>query len=112
MAHFAKVENGVVTNVIVAEQEFIDSGAVGDPTTWIQTSYNNNIRGNFAGIGYLYIESIDMFVPPKPFDSWTIDEQTGQWQAPIPRPDGRWIWNELAQTWEEDTHVLPGVSGV
>lgn len=106
MAHFAKVENGVVTNVIVAEQEFIDSGAVGDPASWIQTSYNSNIRGNYAGIGYLYIN--DMFVPPKPFESWTLNEH-GQWLAPVDPPsEGKWIWNEEQQQWDEDTHVLPG----
>lgn len=110
MAHFAKIENGVVTQVIVAEQDFIDSGAVGDPASWIQTSYNGNIRGMFAGIGYLYIESIDKFVPPKPFPSWSLDETTGTWTAPISVPtEGRWIWNEEQQAWTEDTHVLPGV---
>ena len=110
MAHFAKIEDGVVTQVIVAEQDFINSGAVGAPESWIQTSYNGNIRGMFAGIGYLYIESIDKFVSPKPFPSWTLDETTGVWTAPSPMPiEGRWIWNEEQQIWTEDTHILPGV---
>lgn len=110
MAHYAKVENGVVTNVIVAEQDFIDSGAVGDPASWVQTSYNGGIRKMYAGIGYLYIESLDIFIPPKPFPSWTMDESTGDWLAPVPKPaEGRWIWNEDQQQWVEDTHVLPGV---
>lgn len=108
MAHFAKVENGIVTQVIVAEQDFINSGAVGDPSTWIQTSYNATIRGNYAGIGYYYISESDMFVPPKPFESWTLSE-SGQWAAPVPVPtEGRWVWNEEYQQWDEDTHVLPG----
>ena len=109
MAHYAKIENGVVTNVIVAEQEFIDSGAVGDPNSWVQTSYNNNLRGRYAGIGFLYMESLDMFVPPKPFPSWSLNEETGEWLAPQPIPaEGRWVWDEEQQAWVEDTHVLPG----
>jgi len=109
MAHFAKVENGVVTNVIVAEQDFIDSGAVGDPSSWIQTSYNGNIRGIFAGIGYLYNEELDIFLLPKPFESWSLNLETAQWESPVPYPtEGRWIWNEAEEKWDEDTHVLPG----
>lgn len=110
MAHFAKVENGIVTNVIVAEQEFIDTGALGDPASWIQTSYNGSIRGLFAGIGYIYDAELDVFLPPKPFESWTVNSETKSWQAPVPCPsEGRWIWNESEQQWDEDTHVLPGV---
>lgn len=109
MAHFAKIENNIVTQVIVAEQDFIDSGAVGDPSDWIQTSYNATIRGTYAGIGYLYIPELDMFVHPKPYESWTLSEE-GQWIAPIPVPiEGRWIWNEEQQQWDEDTHILPGL---
>lgn len=108
MAHFAKVENGIVTNVIVAEQEFIDSGVFGDPSLWIQTSYNNNIRGAYAGIGYTYIENLDIFIPPKPFPSWILDEEAGEWKAPVAKPEeGKWIWNEYNQEWIEDTHVPP-----
>ena len=109
MAHFAKVEDGIVTQVIVAEQDFIDSGAVGDPASWIQTSYNATIRGNYAGIGYHYIPEMDIFVRPKPYESWSLSE-TGGWTPPIPAPEeGRWIWNEEFQQWDEDTHVLPGL---
>ena len=109
MAHYAKVENGVVTNVIVAEQDFIDSGAVGDPASWIQTSYNGNIRKRFAGIGYLYLSNLDIFVPPKPFPSWILNEEAGSWDPPVPQPnEGKWIWNESAQDWIVDTHILPG----
>ena len=64
MSHFAKVENGIVTQVIVAEQDFIDSGAVGDPSLWIQTSYTGSIRGCYAGIGFTYDADIDEFIPP------------------------------------------------
>ena len=108
MAHFARIENGIVTNVIVAEQEFIDSGALGDPKSWIQTSYNNSTRGTYAGIGYLYLENLDIFIPPKPFPSWTLDEELGTWKAPVAKPEeGKWVWNEYNQQWNEDTHVLP-----
>ena len=119
MAHFAKVENGVVTQVIVAEQEFIDSGALGNPATWIQTSYNTQggvhtaggtpLRKNYAGIGFLYMADIDAFVPPKPFDSWVLNAESGTWQAPIPRPnDGKnYIWDEEILNWKETESVLP-----
>jgi len=111
MAHYAKVENGIVTNVIVAEQEFIDSGAVGDPTTWIQTSYNGNIRKRFAGIGYLYDAELDAFIPPKPFNSWILDTTTASWKAPIEQPndDKNYIWNEDTLSWIEAADVLQGV---
>jgi hypothetical protein len=90
MSHFAKVENGLVTQVIVAEQDFIDSGSVGDPTTWIQTSYNTRggvhvlggipLRKNYAGIGFTYDNTRDAFIPPRPITgTWVIDEQTCQW---------------------------------
>jgi hypothetical protein len=76
MSHFAKVENGIVIQVIVAEQNFINTGAVGDPATWIQTSYNTHggshpqdkpLRKNYAGVGYTYDLERDAFIPPKPF---------------------------------------------
>ena len=102
MSHFAKIQNGIVTEVIVAEQDFINSGAVGDPNKWIQSSYNSNIRGTYAGLGYLYIEELDIFVPPKPFESWSLDDN-GNWVAPVSRPtEGNWIWNESEQRWDED----------
>ena len=64
MAHFAKVENGIVTQVIVAEQDFINSGAVGEPSSWVQTSYNNNARKQYAGIGYTYDSAKNKFISP------------------------------------------------
>ena len=111
MAHFAKIENGVVTQVIVAEQEFIDSGSLGDPTQWIQTSYNGNIRNTYAGIGYLYNEELDIFIEPKPFESWSLDTETQSWKAPVDKPtdDNFYIWNEETLSWEESTNPLPGV---
>ena len=97
MGHFAKVENGHVTQVIVAEQDFIDTGAVGDPSTWVQTSYNTQggqhrnggtpLRKNYAGIGYVYDSGRDAFYAPQPYPSWTLNEETCYWQAPVQMPD-------------------------
>jgi hypothetical protein len=88
MAHFAKVIDGLVTEVIVAEQDFIDSGAVGDPSLWIQTSYNTHggqhpegrpLRKNYAGIGYDYDVARDAFIPPKPDGNFVLNEDTCLW---------------------------------
>jgi hypothetical protein len=114
MSHFAKVENGVVTQVIVAEQDFIDTGLVGDPKSWIQTSYNTHggkhpegrpFRKNYAGIGFSYDPTLDAFIPPKPFDSWILDEETCLWQSPSPYPDDGKLyeWNEEQRQWNEIT---------
>jgi hypothetical protein len=111
MSHFAKVENGIVTQVIVAEQNFINSGYVGDPSQWIQTSYNTYggrhpedrpLRKNYAGIGYIYDAQRDAFIPPKPFESWILNEETCLWSAPTPMPaDGNlYEWNEATQNWD------------
>ena len=96
MSHFAKVENGIVTHVIVAEQDFINSGLVGDPSIWIQTSYNTYagehrlggtpLRKNYAGLGYTYDSERDAFIPPNPFPSWILDENTCLWNPPTGRP--------------------------
>lgn len=107
MAHFALIdEKGVVQQVIVAEQDFIDSGAVGDPKNWIQTSYNTAegrhklggvpLRKNYAGIGYTYDKVRDAFIPPQPFKSWRLNEQTCHWEPPIDYPnDGNeYRWEE------------------
>ena len=114
MAHFAKVENEVVVNVIVAEQEFIDSGAVGDPSSWVQTSYNTfggvhklggtPLRKNFAGIGYTYNQEQDAFIPPKEFDSWLLNEESCLWEAPVAMPDdGRhYQWDEIKLSWKSN----------
>lgn len=84
MSHYAHInEFNIVDNVIVAEQDFIDSGAVGDPSNWIQTSYNARIRKNFAGIGFTYDKERDAFIPPKPQDDAILNEETCQWEIPI-----------------------------
>ena len=113
MSHFAKVENGIVTQVIVAEQDFINSGAVGDPAGWIQTSYNTHagqhtlggtpLRKNYAGIGYTYDPIRDAFYAPQPFTSWTLNEETCLWAAPVAMPvDGKiYNWNEESLSWVE-----------
>jgi hypothetical protein len=114
MAHFAQIdENNIVVNVIVAEQDVIDSGIVGDPTKWIQTSYNTHggvhtlggtpLRKNYAGIGMTYDPSRDAFISPKPFNSWILDENRCVWEPPIPRPDDKkiYIWDEETVSWIE-----------
>lgn len=110
MSHYAKVENGIVTQVIVAEEDFIQTGALGDPAGWIQTSYNTRggehpegrpLRKNYAGIGYTYDNQRDAFIPPQPYPSWTMSEDTCLWSAPVAMPTegGPFTWNEETQTW-------------
>jgi len=113
MAHFAEVVNGIVRRVIVAEQDFIDSGAVGIPSRWVQTSYNTHggvhklggtpLRKNYAGIGYTYDEQRDSFIPPRPYQSWNLNEDTCLWESPIPYPNDNkpYLWNETTGSWEE-----------
>ncbi len=102
MSHFAKIVNNKVTEVIVAEEDFINSGAVGDPSQWIQTSYNNNFRKQFAGIGFTYDKTNEVFIVRQPYSSWTLDSNY-DWQPPTPRPDDgkEYDWNENTQTWDE-----------
>jgi hypothetical protein len=111
MSHFAKVENGIVTQVIVAEQDVIDSGAFG--AGWIQTSYNTHgnqhpenrpLRGNYAGIGYTYDQANDVFYAPQPYPSWTLNQTTWLWEAPIPYPadSKRYYWDEPTTSWVEN----------
>lgn len=118
MSHFAQIdENNIVVHVIVAEQDFINSGAVGDSKNWIQTSYNTRggvhvgpdglpdggvaLRKNFAGLGFTYDKERDAFIPPKPFNSWVLNENTCQWESPVLYPDdGRvYAWDETNQIW-------------
>jgi hypothetical protein len=113
MAHYAKVSNGLVTQVIVAEKEFFNTFVDNSPGEWIQTSYNTHggvhalggtpLRKNFAGIGFSYDKEKDAFIPPKPFDSWILNEETCLWDAPVPRPeDGKiYKWNEATINWVE-----------
>jgi hypothetical protein len=101
MSHFAKLENNVVTRVIVAEQNFINSGLVGDSFLWVQTSYNGNFRKNYAGIGYSYDRVRDAFIPPKPYPSWVLNEDTCCWDAPVAMPDDdKYTWNEETSNWD------------
>jgi hypothetical protein len=83
MSHFAKIDgNNIVTDVIVAEQDFINSGLVGDSFLWVQTSYSGSFRKNFAGIGGTYDRTKDAFIGIKPAESWVLNESTCQWEAP------------------------------
>jgi hypothetical protein len=99
MSHFAKIENGMVTKVIVAEQHYVDTLN----GQWIQTSYNANIRKNYAGIGYTYDAGLDAFIPPSPYASWTLNESTCLWEAPVAMPtDGKiYQWDEQTTNWIE-----------
>ena len=102
MSHFAKINSdSIVTEVIVAEQAFINSGAVGDSFLWVQTSYNNNFRKNYAGIGFTYDSTRDAFIPPQPYPSWTLNEDTCQYDSPVPYPtdDKMYNWDEATTNW-------------
>ena len=116
MSHFAKVENGIVTQVIVIEQDVLNTGYWGDPSSWVQTSYNTYagqhtlggtpLRKNYAGIGYTYDKDRDAFYSPKPYVSWILNETTCIWEPPVPMPtDGEekgvfYTWNESHLTWD------------
>jgi hypothetical protein len=122
MSHFAKVLDGKVVNVIVAEQEFIDSFVDDSPGQWIQTSYNTRrgvhynpttnqpsedqskaLRKNYAGIGFLYDKELDAFIPPKPYPSWILNTEGCYWVPPVQPPsDGKYYgWNEENTSWVE-----------
>ena len=105
MAHYAKVENTLVTQVIVAEPEFFETFVDSSHGEWIQTSYSGSIRKNYAGVGYTYDATRDAFIPPKPYPSWTLVEATCQWTAPVARPDDDKVyeWNEETTNWTEIT---------
>jgi hypothetical protein len=119
MAYFAKIESGTVTQVIVVANETVGEPSLDFPATegagvyfitqvlgldgeWRQTSYNGSFRKNYAGIGYSYDPDRDAFIPPKPYDSWVLNEETCLWEAPIPYPDdGKpYDWNEETQSWD------------
>jgi hypothetical protein len=125
MAHFAKVENNIVTEVLVAEQDFINSGKVGNPSEWVQTSYNTHggvhysaddgegtrvadggvaLRKNFGCVGDIYDATRDAFYKQKPYPSWVLNEDTCYWESPVPMPaipddTGFWKWNEPTTSW-------------
>ena len=122
MGHFAKVVDGKVTQVIVAEPEFFDTFVDSSPGTWLQTSYNTRggvhfvpdsdtpsedqskaLRANYAGIGYTYDQVNNVFYAPQPYPSWVISAPTWEWQAPVPYPatGGPYYWDETTQLWVE-----------
>ena len=108
MAHYAKVSNNLVTQVIVAEPEFFETFVDSSPGEWIQTSYNTYggvhsdggtpLRKNYAGVGFTYDSVRDAFIAPQPYPSWVLDEDTYQWDAPVPYPT-----DDLMYSWDEDT---------
>jgi hypothetical protein len=121
MAHYAKVVDGIVTEVIVADSNFIEKIKNETPGEWIQTSYNTRrgihfnpetgqpsddqskaLRKNYAGFGYTYDKVRDAFIPPKPYSSWLLNEETCNWYAPVDYPSDRrdYIWNEEEQQWD------------
>ncbi len=114
MAHYAKVLNGIVKQVMVAEEDFMNNFVDTDPGQWIQTSYNTYggehqlggtpLRKNFAGIGFSYDKQLDAFIPPKPYESWTLNNTTCLWEPPVSIPDDfqtvTYEWNETDQTWD------------
>jgi len=117
MGHYAKVQNGIVSQVIVAEAEFFDTFVDSSPGQWIQTSYNTKggvhygqdgepdggepLRKNYAGIGYTYDAARDAFIPPQPFASWILNETSCLWEAPVAYPDdgNMYIWDEDTTSW-------------
>jgi hypothetical protein len=120
MSHFAMIKDKKVVKVIKASQEFIDTCTVSEPIKWVQTSYNTRggvhydqtgkpsadqskaLRKNYAGIGYTYDKARDAFIPPQSYPSWTLNETSCQWEAPVPMPkDGKmYDWNETTKKWE------------
>ena len=105
MSHFAKVKNGIVDKIIVAESEFFDTFVDDTPGEWIQTSYTGSIRKNYAGVGFTYDSVRDAFIAPQPFPSWILNEDTCQWESPVPYPtdDLRYDWDEATTNWVEVT---------
>ena len=113
MTHYAKVENNLVTQIIVAEAEFFDTFVDSSPGEWIQTSYNTHggvhsegetpLRKNYAGVGFTYDSVRDAFIAPQPYPSWILVEDTCQWTAPVAYPDDekQYSWNEETETWDE-----------
>lgn len=112
MSHFAEIdENNIVIRVLVGNDDFENEGydwfVENLGGRWVKTSYNGNIRKNYAGEGYVYDEERDAFIAPKPFESWTLNEKSCRWEAPLPYPqDGKlYKWDEEAQLWIEVNNV-------
>lgn len=115
MAHFAQLDdlNTVLQVIVVHNNELLDNGVETEAkgiafcqslfpnTRWVQTSYNGNIRKNYAGVGFIYDQTRDAFIPPQPFPSWVLNESNCQWEAPVPYPtDGQpYVWDETTQSW-------------
>ena len=118
MAYFAKLGTGniveqviSINNAVITDSNGVEQEQLGvdfinklynTRDVWKQTSYNNNIRKNYAGIGYHYDQARDAFIPPKPFDSWILNEDTCRWESPIPYPqdNNKYTWNEAIKNWE------------
>jgi len=122
MAHFAEIglNNKVLRVIVVHNNELLDENGVEQEQlgadfcrglfggTWVQTSYNGNFRKNFAGAGFTYDSERDAFIPPKPFDSWVLDEDTCTWTAPVPMPeDGVYYWDEATVSWVMQEEITP-----
>ena len=117
MAHYAKVRDNIVTQVIVAEASFFDTFVDTEPGEWIQTSYNTHggvhslggtpLRKNYAGIGYSYDRTKDAFIPPKPYPSWTLNDTTCLWECSVDYPDDGKVykWNEEDKSWDVVTET-------
>jgi hypothetical protein len=105
MAYYAKIVDAKVINVITAEESFFDTFVDETAGTWIETKMDGSIRKNYAGIGYTYDKTRDAFIPPQPFPSWALNEETCLWECPVAYPeDGNiYNWNEETQTWDEVT---------
>ena len=124
MAYFAQINDSDIVERVIS----INNSVLGEPENsfpntepigvdficntlllggaWKQTSYNKSFRKNYAGIGYIYDSTRDAFIPPKPFNSWILNNETCLWEAPIPRPDGNWYWDEETISWKEITNDI------
>lgn len=123
MAHFAELDdnNKVLRVVVIANEDIVDKNGVEKEELgqafchglyggrWVQTSYNNNFRKRYASPNYYYDETLDAFITPKPFSSWTLNEETIEWEAPIPYPDDgiMYQWNEELSNWEAMIFEVP-----
>jgi len=107
MSYYAKVNNGIVEKVIVAEADFFTTFVDSSPGAWIQTSYDGSSRKNYASIGYTYDKTRDAFIPPKPYPSCTLNESTCLWEYPVvyPNDDKFYEWDEATTNWVERVEV-------
>ena len=99
--HFAELdENNIVKRVVVADPNFMQSGALGDPARFVETSEDGSKRKNYAGIGYTYDTKKDAFIPPRKYKSWKLNEETCRWEAPITKPEQPSVWEEKTKSWK------------